>query len=44
MKEFRMAYKEFYKIVDMLFSYNKIQDTNMRGVIPIKKAIAGTLH
>jgi hypothetical protein len=44
MKEFRMAYRQFYKLVDMLSLYIKKQDTNMRVAIPIDKAVAIALH
>jgi hypothetical protein len=44
MKEFRMIYRQFCKLVDILSPYIKKQDTNMRVAILIDKAIAIALH
>jgi hypothetical protein len=40
MKEFKMTYRQFCKLVDMLSPYIKKQDTNMRAAFPIDKVVA----
>jgi hypothetical protein len=44
MEEFRMTYRQFCKLVDMLSPSTKKQDTNIRVVIPIDKVVAITLR
>ena len=39
-KEFKMTYWLFCKLVDILFLCIKKQDTNMKAAIPIDKAVA----
>ena len=43
-KEFRMTYRQFCKLVDMLSSFIQKEDTNMRVAIPNDKAVAIALH
>ena len=43
-KEFRMTYRQFCKLVDMLSPFIQKEDTNMRAAIPNNKTIAIALH
>ena len=44
LKEFRMTYKQFNKLIEMVILFIKKQDTNWRNAIPVDKVVAIVLH